>query len=190
MQNVNLYSILAKKVPRQAEPHPPQDSGGTLPTTPMADKVHLKKYSNRRLYDSEKSAFVTLSQVAEMVREGCQVEVVDVETKEDVTSYILLQIVLEEAKKKSSLLPLSLLYLIIRYGETLSEFFENYLELTFKNYLAYKASVDEQFKKWLTLGMDFSTMAQQNLENLFGYNPLAESPPGAKPSTEGPEPEE
>ena len=47
-----------------------------------------------------------------MVREGYQVEVVDVETKEDVTSYILLQIVLEEAKKKSSLLPLSLLYLI------------------------------------------------------------------------------
>ena len=156
----------------------------------MADKIKLKKYSNRRLYDSEKSAFVTLSQVAEMVREGCQVEVVDVETKEDVTSYILLQIVLEEAKKKSSLLPLSLLYLIIRYGETLSDFFENYLELTFKNYLAYKASVDEQFKKWLTLGMDFSTMAQKNLENLFGYNPFAEFSPEAKPTTEGQEPEE
>jgi polyhydroxyalkanoate synthesis regulator protein len=97
---------------------------------------------------------------------------------------------LEEAKKKSSLLPLSLLYLIIRYGETLSEFFENYLELTFKNYLAYKASVDEQFKKWLTLGMDFSTMAQKNLENLFGYNPFAVSPPKAKPSTEGQDSEE
>ena len=159
-------------------------------STPMADKIKLKKYSNRRLYDSEKSAFVTLSQVAEMVREGYQVEVVDVETKEDVTSYILLQIVLEETKKKSSLLPLSLLYLIIRYGETLSEFFENYLELTFKNYLAYKASVDEQFKKWLTLGMDFSSMAQENLENMFGYNPFAGSPPGAKPTTKGQEPED
>lgn len=156
----------------------------------MTEKVQLKKYSNRRLYDSDKSAFVTLSQVAEMVREGRQVEVVDVETKEDVTSYILIQIVLEEAKKKTSLLPLSLLYLIIRYGETLSEFFENYLELTFKNYLAYKASVDEQFKKWLTLGMDFSTMAQKNLENLFGYNPFAVSPPKAKPSTEGQDSEE
>ena len=156
----------------------------------MADKIKLKKYSNRRLYDSDKSAFVTLSQVAEMVRQGCQVEVVDVETKEDVTSYILLQIVLEEAKKKSSLLPLSLLYLIIRYGETLSEFFENYLELTFKNYLAYKASVDEQFKKWLTLGMDFSTTAQKSLENLYGYNPFAGFPPKGKPPTEGQEPEE
>lgn len=164
--------------------------GAEASGTPMADKIQLKKYSNRRLYDSEKSAFVTLSQVAEMVREGCQVEVVDVETKEDVTSYILLQIVLEEAKKKSSLLPLSLLYLIIRYGETLSEFFDKYLELTFKNYLAYKASVDEQFKKWLTLGMDFSTMAQKSLENLYGFNPLAGFDTAANPSTEDQEPEE
>jgi polyhydroxyalkanoate synthesis repressor PhaR len=156
----------------------------------MTEKVQLKKYSNRRLYDSDKSAFVTLSQVAEMVREGRQVEVVDVETKEDVTSYILIQIVLEEAKKKTSLLPLSLLYLIIRYGETLSEFFENYLELTFKNYLAYKASVDEQFKKWLTLGMDFSAMAQRSMENLSGANPFAEFTAPAKPAPEGQEPEE
>ena len=156
----------------------------------MADKIHLKKYSNRRLYDPENSTFVTLGQVAEMVREGRQVEVVDVETKEDVTSYILLQIILEEAKKKSSLLPLSLLYLIIRYGETLSEFFDKYLELTFKNYLAYKASVDEQFKKWLTLGMDFSTMAQQSLKNLSGFNPLAGFDTAAPPPPEDQEPEE
>ena len=87
-------------------------------------------------------------------------------------------------------MPLSLLYLIIRYGETLSEFFENYLELTFKNYLAYKASVDEQFKQWLTLGMDFSTMAQKNLENVFGYNPLAGYPPKAKPTPKDQEPED
>ncbi len=149
----------------------------------MAETVHLKKYSNRRLYDSEKSAFVTLSQVADLIREGRQVEVVDVETKEDVTGYILTQIVLEEAKKKTTLLPLSLLYLIIRYGETLSEFFENYLELTFKNYLAYKASVDEQFKKWLTLGMDFSDMAQKSMENLYSFNALAKfsGAPQAKP---------
>lgn len=156
----------------------------------MTEKVQLKKYSNRRLYDANKSAFVTLSQVAEMVREGRQVEVVDVETKEDVTSYILTQIVLEEAKKNTSLLPLSLLYLIIRYGETLSEFFENYLELTFKNYLAYKASVDEQFKKWLTLGMDFSAMAQTTMENLYGANPFAEFTAPAKPPTEEQEPED
>lgn len=156
----------------------------------MADKIHLKKYSNRRLYDSEKSAFVTLGQVAEMIREGSQVEVVDVETKEDVTSYILLQIVLEEAKRKGSLLPLSLLYMIIRYGKTLSEFFEKYLELTFKNYLAYKASVDEQFKKWLTLGMDFSTMAQKSLKNLYGFNAFAGFDTAAPSPPEDQEPEE
>jgi polyhydroxyalkanoate synthesis repressor PhaR len=140
----------------------------------MVDKVQLKKYSNRRLYDPEKSAFVTLSQVAEIIREGRQVEVVDVDTKEDVTPYILTQIIMEEAKKKTSLLPLSLLYLIIRYGETLSEFLENYLELTFNNYLAYKTSVDEQFKKWLTLGMDFSTVAQKTIQNMGGVKPFGD----------------
>jgi polyhydroxyalkanoate synthesis repressor PhaR len=164
--------------------------GAEAARRPMADKIQLKKYSNRRLYDPENSSFVTLGQVAEMVREGRQVEVVDVDTKEDVTSYILLQIVLEEAKKNSSLLPLSLLYLIIRYGETLSEFFDKYLELTFKNYLAYKTSVDEQFKKWLSLGMDFSTMAQKSLENLYSFNPVAGLDKSPKPPPEEKEPEE
>ncbi len=156
----------------------------------MTEKVHLKKYSNRRLYDAEQSAFVTLSQVAEMIREGRLVEVLDVETKEDVTSYILTQIILDEVKKGTTLLPLSLLYMIIRYGETLSEFLENYLELTFKNYLAYKASVDEQFKKWLTLGMDFSDMAQQSVDNLYGFNALAKFSGAPQVKPEGQDSEE
>lgn len=134
----------------------------------MADKLLLKKYPNRRLYDTEKSAYVTLSQVAALIRQGRQIEVRDVETKEDVTAFILTQIVLEEAKKKTTLLPLSLLYLIIRYGETaLSEFLDKYLEQTFNHYLAYKAAADEQFKNWLQLGMNLSDLTQQALEDPF-----------------------
>jgi polyhydroxyalkanoate synthesis repressor PhaR len=132
----------------------------------MADTLLLKKYPNRRLYDTEKSTYVTLSQVAAMIREGRQIEVRDVETKEDVTAFILTQIVFEEAKKKTTLLPLSLLYLIIRYGETvLSEFFDKYLEQTFNNYLTYKAAADEQFKNWLQLGMNLSDLTQQAMKD-------------------------
>jgi polyhydroxyalkanoate synthesis repressor PhaR len=132
----------------------------------MADTLLLKKYPNRRLYDTEKSTYVTLSQVAAMIRQGRQIEVRDVETKEDVTAFILTQIVFEEAKKKTTLLPLSLLYLIIRYGETvLSEFFDKYLEQTFNNYLTYKAAADEQFKNWLQLGMNLSDLTQQALKD-------------------------
>jgi polyhydroxyalkanoate synthesis repressor PhaR len=110
----------------------------------MADAVQLKKYSNRRLYDAEQKAFVTLSQVAEMIRQGRQVEVLEVDTREDVTAYILTLIILEETKKKATPLPPTLLNMIIRYGDTAREFFEKHLELAFKNYLAYKASVPQE----------------------------------------------
>ncbi len=156
----------------------------------MAEKLLLKKYTNRRLYDTERSAYVTLSQVGEMIKQGREVEVIDAETKADVTAFILTQIVLEEAKKKTAFLPVSFLYLIIRYGETvLSEFFEKYLEQTFTNYLAYKAAVDEQFRNWLDLGMNLSTMAQKTMEGLAPFKPLVN--PFSKSATpkEGEEPE-
>ena len=74
----------------------------------MAEKIILKKYANRRLYDTDKSKYVTLNEVAERIRNGQQVEVVDAKTKADVTASILTQIVLEEAKKENVLLPVPL----------------------------------------------------------------------------------
>lgn len=133
----------------------------------MPEKVVLKKYANRRLYDTEKRAFVSLEQIAKMVKQGLEVEISDDKTGEDVTAFILTQIVLEEAKKKTLLLPVSLLYLLIRYGDSvLSEFFDNYLEQTLKNYLAYKTTMDTQFRQWLELGQEFSTLTQKALVNL------------------------
>jgi len=130
----------------------------------MADKVLLKKYPNRRLYDTEKSGYVTLSQVSEMIKVGRQVEVIDAKSEENVTAFILTQIILEEAKNKNALLPAPLLHLIIRYGETvLGEFFEKHLELAVNNYLSYKTAFDEQFRSLLEIGADFSTMAQKNM---------------------------
>ena len=130
----------------------------------MGEKVLLKKYANRRLYDTEKSGYVTLDQVADMIKEGRQVEVVEAKTREDVTAFILTQIILEQAKKKNVLLPVPLLHLIIQYGENvLEEFFKEYLEQTIKNYLTYKRAVDEQFKKWLDLGMGVSETAQESM---------------------------
>ncbi len=133
----------------------------------MPEKVVLKKYANRRLYDTGKSAFVSLSQVADLVKQGREVEIRDDKTGEDVTAFILTQIVLEEVKRKTLLLPVSLLTLLIRYGDSvLSEFFDKYLEQTLKNYLAYKSAMDAQFKKWLELGQDFSDLTQKALAGL------------------------
>ncbi len=136
----------------------------------MTDKILLKKYANRRLYDTEQSKYVTLSEVADRIRTGQQVEVVDAKTKEDVTAFILTQIVLEEARKKNILLPVPLLHIIIQYGDNvLVEFFEKHLQQILKSYLTYKRSVDDQFKKWLEMGVDISHTAQRGFAEL---NPL------------------
>ena len=133
----------------------------------MAEKVLLKKYANRRLYDTEKSAYVSLSQVADIIKSGRQVEVVDAKTKEDVTSFILTQIILEQARNNNFLLPPPLLHLIIQYGENvLAEFFDKYLQQTIEGYLTYKSTVDDQFRRWLELGLDFSDLAQKTITDM------------------------
>ena len=136
----------------------------------MPDIVKLKKYANRRLYDTEKSEYVTLNQVADLIRQGRRVEILDAKTREDVTAFILTQIILEEAKNKNFLLPIPVLHLIIQYGDNvLGEFFEKYLQQMIQTYLAHKQAMDEQFNKWLEMGLDFSNMAQKSMAGLTPF---------------------
>jgi len=147
----------------------------------MADTIVLKKYANRRLYDTQKSAYVTLSEVADCIREGKTVSAFDAKSKEDVTAFVLTQIVLEEAKNNNALLPVPLLHIIIRYGENvLHDFFENYLEQTINAYVSYKKEADEHFKKWLEVGMDLSEMAQQSMSRLNPFQAIFDQFHGSK----------
>jgi polyhydroxyalkanoate synthesis repressor PhaR len=133
----------------------------------------LKKYTNRRLYETEKSIYVTLDYVTDVIRRGRRIKVMDAKTGEDVTSAILTQIVLEEARKKKYLLPTPLLYLIIQYGENvLTDFFEKYLEQTIKNYLLFRNMADDQFKKWLEYGKSYSKVNPQAMTGLSPFNSL------------------
>lgn len=133
----------------------------------MSKTVFLKKYANRRLYNTEDSKYITLEQVAGMVKKGRNIKVVDAKTKKDVTAYILTQIVMEEAKKNNTLLPVPLLYLFIQYGDNLLvEFFEVYLQQAIETFLNYKASFDNQFKKWLNLGADITDITQRSMTDL------------------------
>jgi len=133
----------------------------------------LKKYTNRRLYETEKSIYVTLDYVTDIIRHGRKIKVVDAKTGEDVTSAILTQIVFEEARKKKYLLPTPLLYLIIQYGENvLTDFFEKYLEQTIKNYLLLHNMADDQFKKWLEYSESYSKMNPQAMAGLSTFKPL------------------
>ena len=139
----------------------------------MAEKILVKKYSNRRLYDTEKSAYITLNDMGQLIKKGRQIQVIDAKTKEDVTAFILTQIILEEARKKNILLPASVLHLIIQHGGTLlEEFFENYFQQIIKTYLTHKSSMDEQFRRWIDVGMNWSEMTQKTLTGLTPFNPI------------------
>lgn len=151
----------------------------------MDRKIVLKKYANRRLYDTEKSAYVTLSQLSQYIKEGRQVAVYDAKTKEDVTAFILTQIVLEEAKNKNALLPAPLLHLIIRYGDNLlGEFFDKYFHQVFQNFVTHKQAVDGQFQKWLEMGLNMSEAAQESLKGMNPFHPFFD-PLGKRPKKEG-----
>ena len=137
----------------------------------MQEKILYKKYGNRRLYDTQKSVYVTLSHVAGKIKEGHDAKVIDAKTGEDVTAFILTQIILEEAKKKNALLPVPLLHLIIRYGENvLQEFFNKYLQQIIQNYLEFKKAFDEHFDKWLNMSTDYSEMAQKTMTDLTPFH--------------------
>ena len=93
-------------------------------------KVTIKKYANRRLYDTESSTYITLDRLAQMVREGREFEVVDAKSGEDITRQVLTQIIVdEEARGGETMLPLNFLkQLIGLYGNSMQNFVPQYLE--------------------------------------------------------------
>ena len=83
---------------------------------PMPEPRIIKRYANRKLYDTEHSRYVTLDQISEMIRKGDDVKIVDNKTKEDLTTVTLAQIIFEEEKKQRSFLPLNAMRNIIQSG--------------------------------------------------------------------------
>jgi polyhydroxyalkanoate synthesis repressor PhaR len=82
----------------------------------MSEARVIKRYANRKLYDTQHSRYVTLDQISEMIRAGDDVKIVDNKTKEDLTSVTLAQIIFEEEKKQRSFLPLQAMRNIIQHG--------------------------------------------------------------------------
>ena len=100
-----------------------------------AKKVIVKKYENRRLYDTTNSRYVNLDEVAQMLRAGAEVQAVDATTGEDITRLVLTQVVVEGAKDNDSCLPLDLLrQMVIATGKVSQESFLNYMRAMFEMY--------------------------------------------------------
>ena len=128
-------------------------------------QVTIKKYSNRRLYDSTNKKYVTLDDIAALIRNGNEVKVIDSQTGADISKVILIQVVLESEKNKEDILPVSFLHMLIKYGNKVAkDFFENYFLMMFQPYF----SVQENFKK-----------------NMMLWQEMGWLPPGVKlPSTQ------
>jgi polyhydroxyalkanoate synthesis repressor PhaR len=105
----------------------------------------IKKYGNRRLYDTGASRYVNLDDIAAMVREGRRVQVVDAKTGEDLTRVILTQIITEDARDKPTGLPLELLrQLIVATDQTRQEFIMWYLKSAFDTYQTVQDAVQNR----------------------------------------------
>jgi len=129
-----------------------------------SDKVTIKKYANRRLYDTESSAYITLDRLAEMVREGREFEVVDAKTGEDITRQVLTQIIVEEEARGSTMLPVNFLkQLIGLYGNSMQGMVPQYLEAAMDAFQRNQSAMRDAFG-----GKVFADLAKRNMEMFEG----------------------
>ena len=124
----------------------------------------IKRHGNRRLYNTETKGYVSYADLAELVRDGRDLKVVDSTTKEDVTKAVLIQVILEEEKNKKTILPTEFLFQILRSREeSVQDFFKNHLAASFNAYLKTKEEFDNRFRTML----EMATTAPQMWEKLI-----------------------
>ena len=113
---------------------------------PASDKVVIQKYANRRLYNKATSTYITLDDLAGMVREGVDFVVYDAKSGEDITRKVLTQIIFEEESRGQNLLPIQFLRQLIRfYGDQMQAFLPSYLELSLDTFIRQQERVRSPF---------------------------------------------
>lgn len=124
----------------------------------------IKKYANRRLYNTKSSAYVTLEHLSEMVKDGVEFEVRDARTGEDITRSVLTQIIFEEEAKGQNLLPIRFLRQLIKfYGDSLQAFVPGYLDLSMESFTKHQDEMRRRMAEAFGGGQTLEAMARQNL---------------------------
>ena len=152
--------------------------------------IIIKKYANRRLYNTKTSSYVTLDHLCDMVKDGIEFEVRDARTGEDITRQVLAQIIFEEENKGQHLLPIQFLRQLIRfYGDSLQAFVPSYLELSMESFAKNQQEMREKFAEAFggKFGFkDFEKMSRQNIEMferaMRMFNPFRPGGPGMPPT--------
>ncbi|HEY8618143.1 polyhydroxyalkanoate synthesis repressor PhaR [Phenylobacterium sp.] len=113
----------------------------------QGERVVIKKYANRRLYNTASSSYVTLEHLADMVKKGVDFVVYDAKTNEDITRTVLTQIIFEEESQGQSLLPIQFLRQLIGfYGNSMQAFLPSYLELSLASFTQQQERMRQQFQ--------------------------------------------
>jgi polyhydroxyalkanoate synthesis repressor PhaR len=127
-------------------------------------KVIIKKYANRRLYNTQSSKYITLDFLAELTRKDIEFQVLDAKTGEDITHSVLTQIIMEEENAGQGMLPVSFLRQIIAlYGDQMQGLVPQFLESSMDNFRKNQKQVQDAIESAITSG-PFGHIAKQNIE--------------------------
>ncbi|PTQ09866.1 polyhydroxyalkanoate synthesis repressor PhaR [Sphingomonas oleivorans] len=154
-------------------------------TSDGSGSVIIKKYANRRLYNTETSSYITLEHLAQMTREGRDFKVIDAKSEEDITHNVLTQIIMEEENRGQTMLPVSFLrQLISLYGDSMQSMVPQYLEASMdafrRNQNQFRAAMEGAFA-----GGPFAEIAKRNMDMLEAAAAAFKGIPGtatAKPA--------
>ena len=151
------------------------------------DVVIIKKYANRRLYDTESSTNITLERLAQMVRQKRQFQVVDAKSGEDITRSVLAQIIMEEEARGATMLPVNFLrQLISMYGDSMQSVVPHYLEASLDQLQRNQSQLREAMAGALAAN-PFAEIARRNMEMFTatagGRKPAEAAPEPAKDDT-------
>lgn len=132
----------------------------------MTEKIIITKYSSRRLYNTQTSEYVTLDQIAEFIRDGKEVQIIDKETNEDVTNQYLLQIISDYEIKKGASIPKDILTEIIKsYSDASKNFMPEILSQTFN----FMKENQEKFLKSFNSNFDVNSNNEKSTETLKNW---------------------
>ena len=150
------------------------------------DAIVIKKYANRRLYNTASSSYITLEDLAKMVRENVDFAVYDAKSGDDITHSILTQIIMDEEANGEQMLPVSFLrQLISMYGNSMQAMMPSYLEATVTNFRENQLKIREAFEK----GMQNNPISAIHETNMAMMRAAAQTfIPGAKGPAAKPKP--
>ena len=150
--------------------------------------VIIKKYANRRLYNTSSSSYITLDDLAKMTRVGTDFQVLDAKTGDDITHSILTQIIMEEESSGEHMLPVSFLrQLIAMYGNSMQAMMPQYLEAAMENFRQNQAQFQEAFEGSMA-GNPFAKLAETNMAMMRAATEalMPKGKPQAAPATDEP----